>query len=119
IVLTQRGLSGRSPFDFYAEAVIASPALAFTLSTLTLAIQAGAVLYPWSPRLRAFSGTLLLAFHLNVWLLTPIFFPEAMALLLVLSYPWPRIAARLRPEPAAAWEAPPGALRSATISAGA
>lgn len=125
-VVSQRGLGGRSPLDLYASAVLASPALAWTLAALTLLIQTAAVLYPWSPRLRAAVGTLLLAFHLNVWALTPILFPQAMVMLVVLSYPWPRIAARLRPRsparevpdgaPSPAGAAPPAQLPAAALA---
>lgn len=120
LVITQRGIGGHSPLDAYAHAVITSPSLAWTLSSLTLVIQAAAIAYPWSPRLRAVIGTLLLAFHLNVWLLTPIFFPQAMLLLIALSYPWPRIVARARdraaPKEPLPKDAPRHAVSAATIA---
>lgn len=117
LVITQRGIGGHSPLDAYAHAVITSPSLAWTLSSLTLLIQAAAIAYPWSPRLRAVIGTLLLAFHLNVWLLTPIFFPQAMLLLIALSYPWPRIVARARGRAAPKEPLPNEAPRHAVFAA--
>ncbi|MFO0548832.1 MAG: hypothetical protein U0271_10615 [Polyangiaceae bacterium] len=96
IVLTQRGLGEGSPLSFYARAVVEHPNLAYTLAAATLIIQATALFYPWTPLTRAVWGTLLIGFHLNVWALTPIVFPQAMALLALFSYPWPRLVARLR-----------------------
>ena len=80
----------------YAALVGSHGWIALTLAALTLLAQGSMIFYPWSPRGRAISGSLVLAFHVNVMLLTPIVFSTPMILLVVLSYPWPRVEARLR-----------------------
>lgn len=104
IVLTQHHVNATGLSSAYAAAIADHAWLARTLVTLTLLAQASAVAYPWRARARAASGALLLAFHANTAVLTPLFFPEAMVLLLALSFPWPAIAERLRGRPAS--EAP-------------
>lgn len=96
VVLTQHHVDGSWPTNVYAAAVADHAWLAGTLVTLTVAAQASAFAYPWHRVTRAVSGTLLLAFHANTAILTPLFFPQAMVLLLALSFPWPAIVARLR-----------------------
>lgn len=90
VILAQRGLGGGSPLDAYAALVVQSPAIATVFAAATMLFQAAAIAFPWSPRGRAWTGAGLLLFHLNVWLLTPILFPQAMALVLALALPWPR-----------------------------
>jgi hypothetical protein len=125
IIFSQRGIPDRSPFDWYAWTVATHPSLAWTLSSLTLAIQCGALVYPFSRRSRFVCGTLLLLFHLNVWFLTPILFLEGMTLLAAFSYPWPRWIARIRrhspnPSPTLDADVPsPERIRQATLKAAA
>jgi hypothetical protein len=89
VVLTQHHVGGSFLSNAYADAVADHAWLAGTLVTLTLIAQASALAYPWHRVTRAVSGTLLLAFHANTAFLTPLFFPQAMVLLLGLSFPWP------------------------------
>jgi hypothetical protein len=89
VVLTQHHVGGSFLSNAYADAVADHAWLAGTLVTLTLIAQASALAYPWHRVTRAVSGTLLLAFHANTAILTPLFFPQAMVLLLALSFPWP------------------------------
>jgi hypothetical protein len=109
VVLSQHRIDGA--FGGYANAIGSHAGLARALAAGTLISQAAMILYPWSPRARALTGTLALAFHLNVWLLTPILFPQAMALLLVFSYPW-----RDTPKPS---ESAPARLAPAALRLGA
>lgn len=90
VILAQRGLGGGSPLDAYAALVVGSRGIATAFAAATMVFQAAAVAFPWSPRGRAWAGAGILLFHLNVWLLTPILFPQAMALVLALALPWPR-----------------------------
>jgi hypothetical protein len=90
VVLTQHHVGGSWLSNAYASAVADHAWLAGTLVTLTLVAQASALAYPWHRVTRAVSGTLLLAFHANTAILTPLFFPQAMILLLALSFPWAR-----------------------------
>src|SRR5262249_7341588 len=50
-------------------------------------------------------------FHLNVWLLTPILFPQSMVLLVAFSYPWPRWIARIRAQAPASAKIEPSAAQ--------
>lgn len=95
VVLTQHHVGGSWLSNAYASAVAGHGWLAGTLVTLTLVAQASALAYPWHRTTRAISGALLLAFHANTAILTPLFFPQAMVLLLAFSFPWPAVAARL------------------------
>lgn len=90
VVLTQHHVGGSWLSSAYASAVADHAWLAGTLVTLTLVAQASALAYPWHRVTRAASGTLLLGFHANTAILTPLFFPQAMVLLLALSFPWTR-----------------------------
>lgn len=114
VVLAQHHVDGSSLSNAYAAAVADHAWLAGTLVTLTLVAQASAFAYPWHRIMRAVSGTLLLAFHANTAILTPLFFPQAMVLLLVLSYPWPTVAKRLTRTRGRAMEAPPEQTAAAT-----
>lgn len=55
--------------------------VATTLGVFTLVAQASAALMPFSLVGRRIAASLLLLFHAGVYLLTPIFFPQAMVLL--------------------------------------
>ncbi|APR79813.1 Hypothetical protein A7982_05160 [Minicystis rosea] len=121
LIFSQRGILERSPFDVYALTVASQPSLAWALAAFTMVIQLGALIYPLSRRTRAICGTLLLGFHINVWMLTPILFTESMILLVAFSYPWPRWIGRLgAPAAAPATEAPSRArIHEATLRAAA
>jgi hypothetical protein len=108
VVLAEHPVNDASILGAYARAVGSSARLASALAFATLVIQLGAAVYPFSTRLRATVGTALLAFHLSVWALLHILYVEAVVLLVLFSYPWPGLIARLRagapegdPEPAA------------------
>jgi hypothetical protein len=73
-------------FDSLAQAILDHSSFARALGIFTLIAQASAILMPFSRRGRAFSCTLLLIFHIGVWLLTPILFPQAMILLVAFGY---------------------------------
>jgi hypothetical protein len=102
VVLTQHHVGGSWLSNAYADAVADHAWLAGTLVTLTLVAQVSALGYPWHRVTRAISGTLLFAFHANTAILTPLFFPQAMVLLLALSFPWARTAVTTQDAPAAA-----------------
>jgi hypothetical protein len=91
LVLSQHAVDSRGPIAAYARLVAAAPSFAFALAALTLIAQLGALAYPFGRRARALSGTLLVAFHLNVRLLVPILFVGPVVLLVAWSYPWPRL----------------------------
>jgi hypothetical protein len=105
------------PTDGLVALILSHPPLASALGIFTLAAEGSAIFMPFSRRGRALSGALLLTFHAGVWLLTPIFFPQAMILLAALSFrripdatvPTPRLlkgAAAAAAVVAAAWLAP-------------
>lgn len=105
IVLALHPIDDPSIFGWYASFIVGHPSLSRALMITALAIQGTAFLYVLGPRLRAAWGLALLAFHTNVWLFADIGYWEARVLLLVFSFPWPRIVARLlRRRP---WEMPP------------
>jgi hypothetical protein len=108
VVLSQHRVGGGSVLDAYARFVGGAPKVALALAAVTLVIQAGAFLMLFGPRLRAAWAALLLGFHVNVWLLTGIVFPQAMVLLLVLGAP-----ARSQPSLAGARPAPVRVLAAA------
>jgi hypothetical protein len=88
---------GRSGIlDALALFVLEHAWLAHLLAAFALLAQASAVLLPYSRRGRMVSGSLLLIFHLGVWLLMPIVFPQAMVLIAAFAFPWPRWFARVR-----------------------
>lgn len=96
LVLTQHSLSDQSLLASYMRLVATTPSLATALAGAALVMQLFAPVWLIGPRLRAAWGTLFLAFHLNVFLLTGIPYLEPFALVLLFSYPWPKLAARLR-----------------------
>jgi hypothetical protein len=100
VVLSQHRVGGGGALDAYARWVGGSPKVALGLAALTLVIQSGAFLLLFGRRLRAVWAALLLAFHLNVWLLTGILFPQAMVLLGVLGAPRRPLATETEPLPA-------------------
>jgi hypothetical protein len=99
IVLAQHGVGGSSLLDAWARLVIESPTAGQALALATLVVQGGAFLYLAGPRLRLLWGSLLLAFHASVFLLTGIPYVEAAALLTLFTFPWARLAASRVDEP--------------------
>lgn len=74
-----------------------SAGLAMALSIGTIVVQLGAVFFPWTRRTRVVWGTLFLAFHVGIHLVSgSIFFLQAVMLALLFVLPWPRIVARVR-----------------------
>jgi hypothetical protein len=73
--------------DAVTLAVLDHAWLAHLLGGFTLLAQASAILLPFSRRGRLVACGMLLTFHAGVWLLTPIAFPQAMILLVALSWP--------------------------------
>ena len=88
IVLSQRPLDDSSILGAYAGAIESSASFATALAALAVVIELGAVLYPFSSRLRVVWGTLLLLFHLNAMLVLRLLRPEAMMLIALFSYRW-------------------------------
>lgn len=93
LVLAQRPFED-GPLGAVADLVVGSRELAFALAAFTELAQIAAIAYPFHPRARAVVGTMLLAFHAGVRVLTPISFPQSMALLVAFSYPWHRLLSR-------------------------
>lgn len=93
LVLSQRPLDG-SPTDAVADLVVGSRTLAFTLAAFVETAQLAAISYPFDRRARAVVGAMLIAFHVGVRLLTPISFPQSIALLVIFSFPWGRLLER-------------------------
>jgi hypothetical protein len=91
LLLSQRRVTDHGLASGWANAIIDHPGLSRALAAATLAIQLGAFLYLYRPWLRVAWGSLLLAFHINVALLTGIHYSGNMKLLLLLSFPWPRL----------------------------
>lgn len=91
LVLSQRPVDAGFPTSTLADLVIHERSLALAMAAFVEIAQLSAVLIPFHPRARAVVGTALLAFHAGVRLLTPISFPQSMALLVIFSYPWGRL----------------------------
>ncbi len=70
--------------------VVEHPRLSQALAGATVVIQLGAVALVLSARLRLVSAALLLAFHVNVALLTGIYYSGNMLLLVAFGCPWAR-----------------------------
>ncbi|MDQ3035164.1 MAG: hypothetical protein M3Y87_22350, partial [Myxococcota bacterium] len=88
LILSQREVDGGTATAWLADLAISSRELPLALAVFTELAQLSAIAYPFHPRARAVVGTAILAFHAGVDLLTPISFPQAMALLVIFSYPW-------------------------------
>jgi hypothetical protein len=80
----------------WAAAVVDHAWIAGMLGAFTLVAQCGAVLYPFHAWTRIVCGFLMLGFHVQVALLTGIGYMEARVLVLLFSFPWPALVARLR-----------------------
>jgi len=91
LVLAQRPLGASSAI---ADLVIEHRWIALGLAAFTELAQLSALAYPFHPRARVVIGTMLLAFHTGVWMVTPILFPQSMALLVAFSYPWGALLSR-------------------------
>lgn len=98
-----------------SRAVVEHPGVASALAAGALIAQLGSPLYLVHPRLRVLWGTLLLGFHLNVLLLSGIFYGQATILIAAWSYPWHRLLRRRAP---AAGEAEAGAEGAPLAGAG-
>ena len=80
----------------FADLVASSPTLAAVASVATLAIQLGAIAYPFSRCHRIVLGLALIAFHLGVALTTRIGYWQPVVALTIFSFPWPRLLRPLR-----------------------
>lgn len=90
LVLSQRPFDAGFPTATIADVVTGHRSVAFALAAFVELAQLSAIVYPFHPRARAVVGTMLLAFHAGVRMLTPISFPQSMALLVIFSFPWGR-----------------------------
>jgi hypothetical protein len=93
-ILTNHDIDDSSPLAALGRFVVENDWVARALSLSTLAIQLGAIVYVLGPRARIVWGTMLLAFHVNVALLTGIVYLKACILLLAFSYPWQRLRSK-------------------------
>ncbi len=91
LVLWQQPLADWAWLLAYRDAVIESPFVARAASLATLAIEGGAFLLLFGPRLRLLWGALIVGLHVNIILLCTMPYLEPMALLTLLVVPWPRI----------------------------
>ena len=80
----------------FADLVAGSPTLAAVASVVTLAIQLGAIAYPFSRRHRIVLGLALIGFHVGVALTTRIGYWQPVVALFIFSFPWPRLIRQLR-----------------------
>jgi hypothetical protein len=99
VIVSQQRLDRPHFLLAYSDFVASSTPVAAAMAAITLLAQASMILHPWSPRTRAWSAILVIAFHVNVALLTPIYFISPVVLLAVFSFPWPRLWARFRGHP--------------------
>jgi hypothetical protein len=90
LLLTQNRVSDHGLLARYAMLVVEHPRLSQALAGATVVIQLGAVALVLSARLRLVSAALLLAFHVNVALLTGIYYSGNMLLLVAFGCPWAR-----------------------------
>jgi hypothetical protein len=104
------------------EWVVARPSVAAALAVSTLVFELGAFGLLFGPRVRAACATALISFHVGTFLLSGIFFVDAVALAALVSYPWIPLVDRLRgrrrdegPAPAA-WAPSPASLRRAALA---
>jgi hypothetical protein len=88
LVLAQTPVSDHSLLSSYVTLVVTQPALAKTFAAATLLIQLLSPAWLLGRRLRMVWGTLFIAFHVNVFLLTGIQFVESCFIAALFSYPW-------------------------------
>lgn len=96
LVSSHRPAGGATWSDALRTFVAASPSAAEVMSAGTLIIQCGAVVFPWTRWTRAIWGTLFLAFHAGIHLVSGIFFIQSVFLAALFAYPWARLLARAR-----------------------
>ncbi len=103
-----------------ADFFLHQPTLTRLMSGLGLVAELGAFLFLIGPRLRAVWGTLIIGFHLSVFVAAPILFPGPIVLFAFISYPWHRrMAAPATTTDANVWTPPPVAGRGlAVVAAG-
>ncbi len=77
----------------WRDAIVEDPSLARAAAIATLAIEGGALLLLFGPRLRLFWTAMLGGLHVTITLLCTMPYLEPMALLLLLAVPWPAAAA--------------------------
>jgi hypothetical protein len=117
-ILTNHAIDDSSPLASLGRLVVENDWLARLLSLSTLVIQLGAIVYVLGPRARIVWGTMLLAFHVNVALLTGIIYLKACILLLVFSYPWWLLIPKAAPENAVSPDEVPAGTRRAARRVG-
>jgi hypothetical protein len=94
------------------------PAAVRALNVFTLVVEGGAPLLLIGPRVRAVWGTLLIGFHLGVYLTLGLFWGSAIYFLALTSYPWhrlPFLSVRLGPA-APPFTAAPAATAPRTLA---
>jgi hypothetical protein len=96
VVVSHHRVDDRSLLGLYAGFVVDHPSFSRALLAATLVLQAGAFLYTVSRTSRMVWGTALLVFHTNVSFLAHIGYSKARMLLLLFSFPWPRLWQRVR-----------------------
>ena len=101
-ILTHHHVDDPTVFGSIARHVALDPQLAMGLALATVVIQFGAWVFLLGPRARVVWGTLLISFHLGTLLFLHIIYLGATILLVAWSFPWGRLAARLRGRPRAA-----------------
>jgi hypothetical protein len=123
LVMSHRPAGGATWSDALRTFAGNSASFAIALSVGTLVIQCGAFLFPWTRRTRAVWGALFLAFHAGIYLVSGIFFIQAVFLSVLFAFPWADLLVRLRilraPPQAAETPLPPGHVRRMNIAAGA
>jgi hypothetical protein len=91
VLLAQRRVTDHGFFTRLADYVVEHPSASRALAVATLLIQLGAFLYFVHPAVRIAWGALLLSFHVGVFALTGIGYRSNVALLLIFTFPWPRL----------------------------
>ena len=97
LVLWQQPLADWAWLAAYRQTILDVPALASVASIVTLAIEGGAFLLLFGPRLRMLWAALIVGLHLNITLLCTMPYLEPMALLALFVVPWPGLRALAEP----------------------
>jgi hypothetical protein len=86
IIASQHAIGDHTILGRYAALVVDHGRVALLLGALAVVVQLGAVALLATPRIRAAWSVLLLAFHLNVWLLAGILYAQATVLVALFGF---------------------------------
>ncbi|MCB9740279.1 MAG: hypothetical protein H6747_13545 [Deltaproteobacteria bacterium] len=89
VIYSGRPVDGGWIGQAWADALVATPALADLLAWMAIGIQLGGLLLVLGPRMRRLAAASLFGLHLSMFVLGALFDPEVMTLLVVWARLWP------------------------------